>query len=113
MTILLQTKQVAVDYAKDKMFIVLRFIPLRDQHRSLPIWYSSHCNALNPSFTRTPLISNFLAVEEVTKGLESLHPWGGLGEPEEVAKAAGFLASEDVSWIAGISLVIDGDAIAQ
>ena len=36
-----------------------------------------------------------------------------LGEPEDIAKAAVFLASDDSSWITGESLVIDGGTIIQ
>ena len=36
------------------------------------------------------------------------HPIGRLGEPEEVAKAILFLASDDSSFITGSELVIDG-----
>ena len=41
------------------------------------------------------------------------HPWGDLGHPEDVARAAVFLASEDAQWITGISLVIDGGYTVQ
>lgn len=41
------------------------------------------------------------------------HPWGTLGQPEDVARAAVFLASEDAQWITGIPLVIDGGSTAQ
>jgi NAD(P)-dependent dehydrogenase (short-subunit alcohol dehydrogenase family) len=40
-------------------------------------------------------------------------PMERLGEPEDVAKAAVFLASDDSSWITGESLVIDGGTIIQ
>lgn len=41
------------------------------------------------------------------------HPWGTLGQPDDVARAAVFLASEDAQWITGIPLVIDGGYTAQ
>tara|TARA_B100000446_G_C10241245_1_gene229588 strand:- start:67 stop:246 length:180 start_codon:yes stop_codon:yes gene_type:complete len=40
--------------------------------------------------------------------LESLHPMGRLGEPEEIASAAAFLASADASFVTGIALPVDG-----
>ena len=39
--------------------------------------------------------------------LESLHPMGRLGEPEEIALAAAFLASADASFVTGIALPVD------
>jgi NAD(P)-dependent dehydrogenase (short-subunit alcohol dehydrogenase family) len=38
----------------------------------------------------------------------STFPLGRLGKPEDVAKAALFLASDDAEWITGIWLVVDG-----
>ena len=35
-------------------------------------------------------------------------PLGRLGTPDEVAKAAVFLASDDASYITGIELFVDG-----
>ena len=36
------------------------------------------------------------------------HPLGRLGEPEDVAGAAFFLASDDAAWVTGIALPVDG-----
>ena len=41
--------------------------------------------------------------------LGTMHPFKGLGEPEDIAKAAVFLASDDASWISGATLPVDGD----
>jgi NAD(P)-dependent dehydrogenase (short-subunit alcohol dehydrogenase family) len=40
--------------------------------------------------------------------MASTIPMGRMGEPEEVAKAALFLASDDSSFITGIELFVDG-----
>ena len=40
--------------------------------------------------------------------IDSRHPFGGMGEPEDVAKAAVFLASDDVAWVTGVNLPVDG-----
>jgi NAD(P)-dependent dehydrogenase (short-subunit alcohol dehydrogenase family) len=45
--------------------------------------------------------------------LESLHPMGRLGEPEEIASAAAFLASSDASFVTGVALPIDGGYTAR
>ena len=41
-------------------------------------------------------------------GLAALHPFKGLGEAEDIAKAAVFLASDDASWVSGTALTVDG-----
>ena len=48
-------------------------------------------------------------VEEIRK----YHPMGRLGEPEEVAKAIAFLASDDASFITGAILAVDGGYLAR
>lgn len=40
--------------------------------------------------------------------LAERHPFKGLGEPEDIAKVAVFLASEDASWVSGVALPVDG-----
>lgn len=41
--------------------------------------------------------------------LATTHPFKGLGEPEDVAKAAVFLASDDASNVSGVALPVDGN----
>lgn len=48
-------------------------------------------------------------IEEIKK----LHPMGRLGEPEEVARAIAFLASDDASFITGAILPVDGGYLAR
>ena len=43
----------------------------------------------------------------------SLHPMGRLAEPEEIAFAALFLASDEASFITGACLPVDGGYLAQ
>jgi NAD(P)-dependent dehydrogenase (short-subunit alcohol dehydrogenase family) len=40
--------------------------------------------------------------------LESIHPVGRIGTPEDVATTATFLASDEAAFITGTSLLVDG-----
>jgi NAD(P)-dependent dehydrogenase (short-subunit alcohol dehydrogenase family) len=72
-------------------------------------------NVISPGPVATPGLAG-LAPAEHKEGLfaqlASSVPMGRLGEPEEIAKAVAFLASEDASFVNGIELFVDG-GIAQ
>ena len=43
----------------------------------------------------------------------SQHPLGRFGEPEDVAKAVLYLASDDAPWVTGTALIVDGGFTAH
>jgi NAD(P)-dependent dehydrogenase (short-subunit alcohol dehydrogenase family) len=63
-------------------------------------------NVLSPGPIATPIISE-LPADALAKIVSTI-PMGRMGEPEEVAKAALFLASNDSSFVTGIELFVDG-----
>ncbi len=67
-------------------------------------------NAICPGFIRTPMTSALAdpTFAPVTKRIEEAHALGRLGEPEEVANVALFLASDDASFVSGGSITVDG-----
>ncbi|KAK2763119.1 hypothetical protein FQN54_009754 [Arachnomyces sp. PD_36] len=69
-----------------------------------------HCNAIAPGYTQTPLLgaATKLIPPDMMQGLHALHPFKGLGQAEDIANAALFLASEDASWVTGQCLAVDG-----
>ena len=69
-------------------------------------------NAICPGTIRTRLTADVIeGVErEVAEGRRI--PLGRVGEPEDVARCALFLASDDASWISGTEIVVDGGALA-
>jgi NAD(P)-dependent dehydrogenase (short-subunit alcohol dehydrogenase family) len=48
--------------------------------------------------------------KEMKAAFVSIIPMGRIGEPDEIAKAALFLASDDASFVTGIELSVDGGA---
>jgi NAD(P)-dependent dehydrogenase (short-subunit alcohol dehydrogenase family) len=73
-------------------------------------------NTLSPGPTRTPGLLGLMPNEEAQQGflqyMASQVPLGRVGEPEEIGRAAVFLASDDASFVNGIELFVDG-GIAQ
>jgi NAD(P)-dependent dehydrogenase (short-subunit alcohol dehydrogenase family) len=70
------------------------------------------CNALCPGPVMTPLLAKLLD-DEPKRQRRLVHiPMGRFGEPEEIARGALFLASDDSSWMTGQSLVVDGGITA-
>ncbi|WP_406857661.1 SDR family oxidoreductase [Alsobacter sp. KACC 23698] len=69
-------------------------------------------NVLAPGATSTPGWHGLAPSQEVQRkmiqAVESTTPLGRLGDPDEVAAAALFLASEDSSFVNGIELFVDG-----
>jgi NAD(P)-dependent dehydrogenase (short-subunit alcohol dehydrogenase family) len=67
-------------------------------------------NVLSPGTTATPGLSHFLTDEEKASAVASV-PLGRIGMPDDLAKAAVFLASDDSSYVTGIELFVDGGAV--
>jgi len=63
-------------------------------------------NVVSPGPINTPLVSRQSA--DVIARMVSTVPMGRIGEPDEVAKAALYLASDDSSFVTGIELFVDG-----
>src|SRR6185437_3948738 len=64
-------------------------------------------NVLGPGPIATPM-QNEAITEEAKQMFESLIPRGKMGQPEEIAGAALFLASDDSSFVNGVELNVDG-----
>ncbi len=74
-------------------------------------------NCVCPGVIRTPILDPFLnqsqqllgmSPEAVLERMAQEHPIGRVGEPEEVARAVLFLASEEASFVTGVALPVDG-----
>jgi NAD(P)-dependent dehydrogenase (short-subunit alcohol dehydrogenase family) len=66
-------------------------------------------NALCPGPVNTPLLKELFAADPERAARRLVHvPMGRFGEPEEIAAAVAFLASDDSSFITASSFVVDG-----
>jgi NAD(P)-dependent dehydrogenase (short-subunit alcohol dehydrogenase family) len=63
-------------------------------------------NVISPGPIETAVMEGIS--DEIKKGFISMVPMGRIGQPDEIAKAAVFLASDDSSYITGIELFVDG-----
>jgi NAD(P)-dependent dehydrogenase (short-subunit alcohol dehydrogenase family) len=81
--------------------------------RNLALDYGAfgiRANAICPGFIRTPMTGllsdpNFAPIAQ---RIEAAHALGRLGEPEEVANVALFLASDEASFVSGGAISVDG-----
>jgi NAD(P)-dependent dehydrogenase (short-subunit alcohol dehydrogenase family) len=89
------TRQMAVDYAP----------------------FGIRVNCICPGTTLTPLVERLFAQEADPEASRSLiaarHPLGRFAQPEEIAQAVVFLASEEASFITGAVLPVDGGYTAK
>ena len=84
------TKSVAVEYAKQGI----------------------RCNCICPAGVLTPPVQEMLKDPKAKALFEAIHPMGRLGEPEEVAEAAIYFASDESRWTTGSILPVDGGVMA-
>ena len=65
-------------------------------------------NCICPGVIDTDMIKPFLKTKKDKEFMDSEHPIGRIGQPEEVAKAVMYFASDDASWTTGAILAVDG-----
>jgi meso-butanediol dehydrogenase / (S,S)-butanediol dehydrogenase / diacetyl reductase len=70
-------------------------------------------NAVNPSFTKTGMTEDMLADKELVAKFKERMPLGAPEDPEGVAAAMAFLASEDARLITGVNLPVDAGLTAS
>ena len=70
--------------------------------------YGIRVNALSPGPVMTPLQKTIYSTPDLLKARNRVIPMNRHGEPEEIGKAAVFLASGDSSYVTGENLSVDG-----
>jgi meso-butanediol dehydrogenase/(S,S)-butanediol dehydrogenase/diacetyl reductase len=69
-------------------------------------------NAIAPGPTATPMLGTVMTEDEMRRFGEAM-PIGRLAQPEELAAAAAFLASDDASYVTGAVFAVDGGQTAK
>jgi meso-butanediol dehydrogenase/(S,S)-butanediol dehydrogenase/diacetyl reductase len=70
-------------------------------------------NAVNPSFTKTGMTEDMVSDPELVAKFNERMPLGAPEDPEGVAAAMAFLASEDARLITGVNLPVDAGLLAS
>ncbi len=65
-------------------------------------------NAILPGFVEAPVTASALVDPRARQRIAERNPLGRWGQPEDVAYAALYLASDEASWVTGETLVVDG-----
>src|ERR1700737_3220663 len=100
------TPQIAYTASKGGVLSMTREIAVEYARRGIRV------NALCPGPIETPLMAELLA-DPARRARRLVHiPMGRFGQPEEVARAALFLASDESSLMTGASLVVDAGITA-
>jgi glucose 1-dehydrogenase len=70
--------------------------------------YRIRVNSIDPGAIRTPINTNAWNTPAAYDKLMTLVPYNRIGEPEDIGRAAAWLASDSADYVTGVSLVIDG-----
>src|SRR5690606_16761723 len=78
--------------------------------------YNIRCNSVHPVFIDTPILDSILTRHGREEGIAKLArqvPLGRIGEPDDVAYAILYLASDESKFVTGTELIIDGGISAM
>ena len=100
------TAQMAYTSSKGAVLAMTRELAVEYARRGI------RANSICPGPIETPLLAELLA-DPARRQRRLVHiPIGRFGRPDEIAKAALFLASDDASFVTGSALVVDGGITA-
>jgi 3alpha(or 20beta)-hydroxysteroid dehydrogenase len=99
----------AYSASKAGLLGLTRSVALDCAERGVPI----RANMVHPGAIRTPMYDRYkfsgaAEPEAIEADFAATHPMNRIGEPEEVAKACIFLASDDASFTTGCDFTVDG-----
>lgn len=69
-------------------------------------------NSVHPGYIETPMVMDGVAQrpepEKIIEMLKARHPVGHLGQPDDIARAVVYLASDETKFVTGTEIVVDG-----
>jgi glucose 1-dehydrogenase len=93
-----------VNYAASKGGVMLMMKSIAQEVAPLRI----RVNSIAPGAVRTPINRPAWETPAAYAALMKLVPYKRIGEPEDIARAAVWLASDHSDYLTGVSLVVDG-----
>jgi meso-butanediol dehydrogenase / (S,S)-butanediol dehydrogenase / diacetyl reductase len=97
------TEQAAHGAAKGGVLAITRHLAASGARHGI------RANSISPGLTVTPQIAEFLQdPEHPMHDMARSHPLGRLGQPEDVARVALFLASDEAAYLNAVDIVVDG-----
>jgi cyclopentanol dehydrogenase len=84
--LIILTKSLAIQFAKDNV----------------------RCNIIHPGMINTPMQQKYMKNPKWLQAVLDCIPLGRFGQPEDIAYAALFLASDESSFMTGAEMVVDG-----
>jgi NAD(P)-dependent dehydrogenase (short-subunit alcohol dehydrogenase family) len=98
--------RVAYSASKGAVTLMTKAMALDHAHEQIRV------NAICPGIVDTELVAQFINnapdPEAARKQRIALHPLGRFGQPEDIAHAAVYLASDESSWVTGTAIPVDG-----
>ncbi|MFA6449785.1 MAG: SDR family oxidoreductase [bacterium] len=88
--LIILTKSVAIQFAKDHI----------------------RCNIIHPGMIDTPMQHKYMAKPGWTEAVKECIPLGIFGEPQDIANAALYLASDESKFMTGAEMIVDGGFMA-
>ncbi|MBV9862397.1 MAG: SDR family oxidoreductase [Alphaproteobacteria bacterium] len=93
-----------VNYAASKGGIMLMMQSIAQEVAPMKI----RVNSIAPGAIRTPINTAAWSTPEAYRALMTLVPYGRIGEPDDIARAAVWLASDESDYVTGTTLFVDG-----
>jgi NAD(P)-dependent dehydrogenase (short-subunit alcohol dehydrogenase family) len=98
--------RLAYGASKGAVTLMTRAMALDHAHEHIRV------NAICPGIVDTELVAQFINNAPDPEGMRkqriALHPLGRFGQPEDIAHAAVYLASDESAWVTGTAMPVDG-----